>query len=292
MTVKQLRSQLLSMGMSEKEVAQLKNKAALEEALFDWSIGEVSLDSIEVPTDDLAGYNNGPFDEPVQTIKATNDEECVSQVVWGDPNWSDYVLSELDSSEKKDGQPTTAGLRRVSRQLGFDIIDSTTNIIQAPNDGNDYSATVLVQLSYLYDTHVRTTCGAADISEKNTDSKYGKHSVATAETRAEGRALRKMLLIDCITAEEKTEGEFNPFETTSGDVGASEAQIKFIESAAKDRARAPGVNITKLLEEELPGKTIKTVTNDEVISILKVLSAYQNQEIPQSIAGYNDDWKG
>ena len=42
----------------------------------------------------------------------------------------------------------------------------------------------------------------ADVSHGNTDDLFCAHPVATASTRAEGRALRKALKLRCLAAEE------------------------------------------------------------------------------------------
>lgn len=124
------------------------------------------------------------------------------------PEWNDYVLSLLadDEYSEKDGKkyPTTDGLRRVTEFLLGEINIETT-LVQAPSEVNGMVAacecgiTLLTEVGML----LKGVKEVADAHYKNTDFPYSKHLSAVAATRAEGRALRKLLrLRKIITAEE------------------------------------------------------------------------------------------
>lgn len=116
-----------------------------------------------------------------------------------DPKWTDYVLTLFDKSELENGNPKADGLRRVAEYI-LGPFNTITNVEQVPTVDNAGRATVVVTVSFM---DGRTVSGAADVFSGNTDKKFAVHPVATAETRAEGRALRKALrLTKVLTAEE------------------------------------------------------------------------------------------
>lgn len=117
------------------------------------------------------------------------------------PEWTPYVLGLLTSTEKINNHPKTDGLRRVAHMLLSDF-SSETDVIDTPTVHNNYRATVRVRLMF---RHGLCIDGVADVYGGNTDPAYARYAVATAETRAEGRALRRALkLIGVIAAEESS----------------------------------------------------------------------------------------
>jgi hypothetical protein len=116
-----------------------------------------------------------------------------------DPTWTEYVLGLMTDDEKKDGMPRADGLRRIARKL-LDIVRQTTDVVECPTVDNGARATVIVTVET---GEGRTYAGAADVFTGNTKRDFAIHPVATAETRAEGRALRKALcLVKVLAAEE------------------------------------------------------------------------------------------
>lgn len=128
-------------------------------------------------------------------------EEKKSVPVLGDPGWSEYVLSLIDPSEKIKDSPRMDALRRVAIFL-YGRFTTDIQIHESPTKENGGRATVSAKLTF-NDTNIVAT-GAADVSELNTHSQYAVHAVATAETRAKGRALKEALCLQNVhTAEEK-----------------------------------------------------------------------------------------
>jgi hypothetical protein len=194
MTVKKLREKLQENGYSEEELKDL-GKQDLEKLLDALSTVEETLSQAEEVTGELV-------DLPVSETQENTTSAEPQMPRKSDPEWTDFVLTQfIDREKDQDGNPKVDGLRRVAEKLlGEFSID--TEVVQAPSF--DRGATVVVKLEFLNRYGApRIVCGAADVSTANTQREYAIHSVATAETRAEGRALRKALGLTKVLAAEE-----------------------------------------------------------------------------------------
>lgn len=211
--------------------------------------------------------------------------------------WTDYVLSKLSEDEKIAGNPTTDGLRRIfEKVMNCVIIESTSDVVQSPSPTNEKRATVVHSLSYyindesLNDSNkVRTVNGAADVYWGNCDKVYRNHPVAVAETRAEGRALRRGLrLRKVVAAEELTD-------STEDDIGADNVtkitnnQINFIDALSKRL----DINVIELIKSlDIKQDNVKTILHSDALSVIRELSSFQQKtdDIPQTVKGYINNW--
>ena len=142
-----------------------------------------------------------PRAKKTETKTETKTEATQNQCSIWDIEWTDYVLSLLSEDEKIQGNPTTDGLRRVfEKAMNCTIIESTSDVVQSPQPSNEKRATVVHSLSYCMNDSslddslkIRTVNGAADVYWGNCDKVFRNHPVAVAETRAEGRSLRRAL---------------------------------------------------------------------------------------------------
>ena len=134
--------------------------------------------------------------------------------------WQKEVLALLDKDELIENYPSTDGLSRLTRLI-FGEYSSFIEVPKAPTHG-DRSATVIVEVQCAGSNYA----GAADVYEFNTKSPYNKHPVATAETKALGRALKKLLGLKVHTHEEMMDDEFS-YEKLS------EQQVRAVENLAK-----------------------------------------------------------
>ena len=216
-----------------------------------------------------------------------------------DLNWTEYVLSLLSDDEKIGGNPTTDGLRRVFEiALDCRIMSSTSNVVQTPNPENEKRATVVHSVSYLLnkvsggspDLNIVTIEGAADVYWGNCDKVFRNHPVAVAETRAEGRALRRALRLRKVVAAEEIakDIEDNPDKNTVSKI--SNNQINFIDVMAQRL----NINVTKFLENNnIKIDNIYDILHEKAVDIIRLLSKYQQNvaDIPMDIMGYSKDWK-
>jgi hypothetical protein len=216
-----------------------------------------------------------------------------------DLEWTDYVLGLLSDDEKISDNPTTDGLRRIFEiALNCKVVSSTTTIAQSPDPNNEKRATVVHSITYVLnqgsssqtELNTVTVDGAADVYWGNCDKIYRNHPVAVAETRAEGRALRRALKLRKVVAAEELSKEIddNPDANTVSRI--SNAQINFIDIMAQRL----NINVSKLLtENQLPADNIYNISHENAVNIIRLLSKYQQNtsEILDNIIGYSGDWK-
>jgi hypothetical protein len=216
-----------------------------------------------------------------------------------DLEWTDYVLSLLSEDEKINGNPTTDGLRRIFEiVLNCRVLSSTSQVVQSPDPNNEKRATVVHSLSFYLnglggdDPGLNTVVvdGSADVYWGNCDKIYRNHPVAVAETRAEGRALRRALRLRKVVAAEELakDIEDNPDHNSVSKI--SNNQINFIDVMAQRL----NINVVKLLEyNQLSTENIYSVSHEDAVNIIRILSKYQQNlsEIPETITGYINDWK-
>lgn len=228
------------------------------------------------------------------SVVANND--VVNKVVTpNDLEWTDHVLGLLSDDEKIAGNPTTDGLRRIF-ELALDcvITSSDSTVVQSPDVSNEKRATVVHSITYALnnvvdtDTKFRTVSGSADVFWGNCDKIYRNHPVAVAETRAEGRALRRALKLRKVVAAEELAKEV---ENLDGDslTKINTTQVNFLEVFGKRL----NINILKLLTKlAINEKNIYNISYDDAVKTISTLSGYQQtNEIPQDIIGYEDNWK-
>jgi hypothetical protein len=223
------------------------------------------------------------------------DKDSKKKISYHDIEWNDYVLGLLNDDEKIQGNPKTDGLRRIFEMaMECEIISSISDVVQSPNIDNEKRATVVHKLSYILNMDksktLRTVSGAADVYWGNCDKIYRSHPVAVAETRAEGRSLRRGLrLRKIVTADEiAKEIEDNPDGDSVSKISSN--QINFIDVLAKRL----DINMEKLLIAS--GHTDKNIYNIEhsvAVDIIKNLSSYQQNisNIPEDLKGYDINWK-
>jgi hypothetical protein len=216
-----------------------------------------------------------------------------------DLEWTDYVLGLLSEDEKIAGNPTTDGLRRIFEiAMNCRVLVSSSNVAQAPDPNNEKRATVVHTIVYhLNDTppdasHLNTITvdGAADVYWGNCDKVYRNHPVAVAETRAEGRALRRALKLRKVVAAEELAKDIEDNPDNNSVSKISNQQINFIDIMAQRL----NINVVKLFKNnQLPADNIYSVSHDDAVNIIRLLSKYQQNtsEISEDIMGYSNDWK-
>lgn len=207
------------------------------------------------------------------------------------PGWSDYVMSHFHESELFDGRPTVAGLRRVAALLVGKIILSVP-VREHIFAGNGRSA-----VAWSVQFEDGSTFGdVADCSSENTDDMYVPFALATAATRAEGRALRKALNLRTVAAEEVTSKNTAQISrdrstspaTSNGEVNdssrASDRQLNYIDSKCKSL----NINVDKFLEAQFKIVNKKRMSKEMASKVIDRITVYQNgiEEVPTEVLGY------
>jgi hypothetical protein len=255
-----------------------------EEPPFDTS--ESELDNIDFGD----GEDTGDF------VVNTNEEVEVDEDVevtpmLGSPAWHDYVMSKFVKDELFNGNPTVDGMRRVVEQVVCPIKSITTNIIQLPNqlmrgEVGDRRATAVVRVALQDNTMFE---GAADSYWANTDDKaYVNYPVSMAETRAEGRALKKALRLRRVNAVEELGKTVDHSEENVELGNITPQQLNFLSiMCGTDRTN---VNINKLLEQMgLPSAT--KLTHKQAIMVNEKLNELQQSGVPEELKGYDANWQ-
>jgi hypothetical protein len=217
-----------------------------------------------------------------------------------DLEWNDYVLGLLSEDEKIDGNPTTDGLRRIFEiALNCSVIQSTSDVVQNPEPSNEKRATVVHSISYVLNSEgfeiddlnrCRTVSGAADVYWGNCDKIYRNHPVAVAETRAEGRALRRALKLRKVVAAEELATNIEDDPTGDNVSKISNNQINFIDVMSK-RLNIDTIGLIEKLG--FNHNNVKNLMHDDAVAIIRELSRHQQNinEIPESLLGYSENWK-
>ena len=217
--------------------------------------------------------------------------------------WNDFVMAHFHRNELIDGNPICAGLRRVAEFLLGDIIESGPEQVFPAMDGSSPDrATVVfkVVFNWMNSGQHRVYKEVADVWHGNTDDLFCAHPVATASTRAEGRALRKALKLRCLAAEELAKKDIVSIvqesvkkTPTSGeyevDQSISTQQVQFIDTKCKQL----DIDVMSFINIGSGDyANIGQVTRDSAKKMIKFLNGYQNGEpIQDSIKGYKANWR-
>src|SRR6056300_497284 len=214
-----------------------------------------------------------------------------------DIEWTDYVLELLSDDEKIKGNPTTDGLRRIFEvAMNCSITQSLSEVCQSPDPNNGNRATVVHSLTYILKDasqdspfNTITVNGAADVYWGNCDKIFRNHPVAVAETRAEGRALRRGLRLRKVVAAEEIAEEIEDDIDGHNAGKISNNQLNFMDVLCKRL----DINAAKYLESMDLSVDIDKLDHNNGVSIIRKLSSYQQDtsNIPETILGYEEGWK-
>ena len=225
-------------------------------------------------------------------------EDKAKTITPNDLEWTDYVLNLLSDDEKIMGNPTTDGLRRIFEiALNCVILDSNSNVVQTPDVSNEKRATVVHKLTYSLkqpdperpDLNIRSVSGSADVYWGNCDKIYRNHPVAVAETRAEGRALRRALKLRKVVAAEELAKDIEDHPDHDTVTQITNNQINYMDVLSKRL----NINMGKLLEElALSPNNIYNMSYNDAADVVNKLTKYQQQNnVSEDILGYESNWK-
>ena len=237
--------------------------------------------------------------EEVQVPQTVEKIEEKTVLCYNDLAWTDYVLGLLSDDEKISGNPTTDGLRRVFEiALNCKVIQSVSDVVQTPEPNNEKRATVVHSITYVLtngspdqpELNTVTINGAADVFWGNCDKIYRNYPVAVAETRAEGRALRRALKLRKVVAAEEIakDIEDHPDENSVSKISVN--QINFIDVIAQRL----NINVVVLIKTlAISEENIYNISHENAVGIIKQLTTYQQDmtKIPEELLGYQSNWK-
>jgi hypothetical protein len=241
-------------------------------------------------------------EETEDTAMQPYTEEESQQVMpaYASEEWHEYVMRQFREDELVEEAPTCDGCRRVVEQVLGTIVSSTLLNVYPPNTTNNGTATVSVCIDLLVTNESHPLCGQrmvceeiADVNKDNCDHPYYKYASATAASRAEGRALRKLLrLRNVTTAEEKSEKA----ETTDADCEwhvdepVSDSQISVLDMLCGrlDISVMDFVNSGKRVYDE-----IETVTKSTAQRMIQELNKIQRKQKnkPETVGPYDQNWR-
>jgi len=239
-TIKELKQILEEHNCAVPNGAKKKDLVELVEAIMSKDEDFVTM-QIE---NEFDIFEETPTQEEAAVIKevvGSNNEENRPSMF--SDEWNEYVMAHFHTNELIDGNPICAGLRRVAELLLGDIVESGPEQVFPATDGlaPDRATVVFkVVFDWMNTGQQRVFKEVADVWHGNTDDLFCAHPVATASTRAEGRALRKALKLRCLAAEELAKKDIvNIVQEsvkqvpTSGDyqlnAGISSQQIAFVD---------------------------------------------------------------
>ncbi len=236
---------------------------------------DVDFDDVEIVKDVINHENEN------------NNKDNQEPPLLGSVEWHDYVMSQFVEDELVKGNPTVDGLRRVAEKVLGPINKFFADVLQTPDLENERRATVRVTV------HFTDTCyqGCADAYYGNSIEPYSHHPVSLAETRAEGRALKRALGLKKINAVEEladVTGDLVPQQTEQDSGLINATQLRHLDVMGERL----NINIKKMIENEGYSCRSKLLTNDDALKLVEKVSNYQNksEDILDEIKGYNAEW--
>ena len=205
-----------------------------------------------------------------------------------DPEWSEYVLDQMHDSELKEGNPTVDGLRRVTEKIYGEILGSNSEIVNHNAQEGNCTIKHTLEIHKYANGSVITVSGCIDVKSQNIPHPYNQHIVATADTRAEGKALRRALKLRVITAEEMQNTAED--DALAADESITDQQILAINQMCKRL----DINLAKAVKGMCPNaKSVRDSSNLQGRNLLSSLSEYQrnSSSVPKKLMGYDSEWR-
>jgi hypothetical protein len=213
------------------------------------------------------------------------------------PEWNDYVLQFFTDKELIDGNPLTAGLRRVAEMLIGEIISSKPVDVQRIETGDPIGkTTVTYEVQFLVKNgdreYVKTYADVSDVWAGNTDDLFAVHAPATASTKAEGRALRKALKLRVVAAEELCKKDVSQYlsqQSSQLEERIKPEQVKYVDINCKKL----DIDVIKFINSgEKVYNSVYEVKRDTAAKMIEMINKIKrgDQKLNEDIKGYKQDW--
>jgi len=302
MSVNELREELVKYGFSKEEADNIKGKSnlvyELQKAGYKSETSETS-DAIETFTID---------EQPTEKLELVNNisEKEEKNINPQHPEWTNYVMQHFAEDELfmfgNNKYPSVAGLRRVAELLLGDILYSkpVECIITHPKENLPFgSASVRYEICFLWklgmpdyiqineDFPQKVFGGMGGANDKNTDDNFCIYPEQIAETRAEGRALRKALgLKNIIAIEEITKKDINDImsQSKTSEWEPSDKINSNQKAAIETLCARYEIDVNKFINSGVNSyNSINDITKDVAAKMIQELSRYQNSEVEKPI---------
>ena len=213
------------------------------------------------------------------------------------PEWNDYVLQLFTDKELIDGNPLTAGLRRVAEMLIGEIISSKPVDVQRIETGDPIGkTTVTYEVQFLVKNgdreYVKTYADVSDVWAGNTDDLFAVHAPATASTKAEGRALRKALKLRVVAAEELCKKDVSQYlsqQSSQLEERIKPEQVKYVDINCKKL----DIDVIKFINSgEKVYNSVYEVKRDTAAKMIEMINKIKrgDQKLNEDLKGYKQDW--
>lgn len=295
--VDQLRALLVSNNAKTEEEAQATKgktnlvyevkKAIASGLIRDYSaIQDTDDGAIEIPLELEEIGEEVTYQDPIAKPEKTKLPKIHSL------EWQDFVLAQFSSEELlgigKGKYPTVVGLRRVVELLLGEIVFSgPTQVFPALDGASVGRASVLYKLDIAWradNTYVdlnaglplRTFCATAEAwSENIPDDRFKPYPLTIAETRAEGRALRKALFLKIQSAEEIVGTEMPTKESVSVVEEYNENEPISTQQISVIRSMCVNLNI----DVDKLAPDVQNLKKKDGTELLKKINQYQTGDI-------------
>lgn len=147
-------------------------------------------DSLEISPEDLESFDS--------VVGSEESGALAPPPMWSGA-WQAYVQSQFEEGDCFQDRPTAFALRKAVEKILGPVVRTKLDVIKA----EDGYAVVVSNIAIRYSNgDLREFSGSAEVNRFNTDDTFLAFAVATAETRAVGRALKTALAYKGLTAEE------------------------------------------------------------------------------------------
>lgn len=218
--------------------------------------------------------------EPILPDSKIIEGELVEPPSYMDPEWTDYVISQLDESEFWEGIPKLDGLRRLVEKLISPIVRVSVDI--KPVIGNSVAiiatATVLLRNGEEFSA-------ASDATPSSSPEGFRNRLTALADSRAKSKVYREILRLKNISTTE----EVNQSIDTDEHEPIVGSQTILINNLIKDISgtHKKRISVGKLIKELFPSQNgdINVLKYSEAGKIIQKLSDFKakRQDIPDSV---------
>jgi hypothetical protein len=268
-----------------------KSKKSLVKRLVDLGKDAVLISDLDIETLEQMIAEAESVSPAIQITSADGSKKIDET----DPEWSDYVISQLTDKECKDGMPTCDGLRRIFKKLIGRIVSVDIDVLKSPTM-SDRTATVRCSIQFkrhgVISARDEYVSDVFDVNPDNTPFPYCNASVATASTKAEARALRKALgLVRVYALEEVNQGvakeDLDPMVIDENRPISDSAKI-----VINTMCNRMGIDQSKLIKFcGIQTESMHTLTYKQSHEVINILNGFSRgtenggQSIPEQIKG-------